>query len=125
MATKKVGTVVDEELLRRAKVTAAREGIPFSQLLEKALQAYLRPKKESIAAATRGAMHISPSVSRQVMEEEESYLPLGEESFGPVAQGGAVHVTPAESTKYPLRGLPFTYVDPTEPVAEKEWEAAS
>ena len=26
---------------------------------------------------------------------------------------------------YPLRGLPVTYIDPTEPVADSDWEAAS
>jgi hypothetical protein len=25
---------------------------------------------------------------------------------------------------YPLRGTPMTYIDPTEPVAEADWEAA-
>jgi hypothetical protein len=25
--------------------------------------------------------------------------------------------------RYPLRGLPITYVDPTEPVAQADWEA--
>ena len=25
--------------------------------------------------------------------------------------------------RYPLRGLPFTYIDPTEPVAVEDWEA--
>ena len=25
--------------------------------------------------------------------------------------------------RYPLRGLPFTYIDPTEPVAIDDWEA--
>jgi hypothetical protein len=25
--------------------------------------------------------------------------------------------------RYPLRGLPFTYIDPTEPVAVGDWEA--
>ncbi|KPV54456.1 hypothetical protein SE17_03650 [Kouleothrix aurantiaca] len=24
---------------------------------------------------------------------------------------------------YPLRGLPVTYIDPTEPIAEADWEA--
>ena len=38
---KKIGTVLDEEMVRRAKVAAANEGIPLSQLLEKALQVYL------------------------------------------------------------------------------------
>jgi len=72
---KKIGTVLDEELLRRAKMTAAKEGIPLSQLLEKALQAYLgKGRRRSIADETRGAMHISPEVFKRVMEDEESYL---------------------------------------------------
>jgi hypothetical protein len=25
---------------------------------------------------------------------------------------------------YPLRGLPITYIDPTEPIASSDWEAA-
>lgn len=26
---------------------------------------------------------------------------------------------------YPLRGTPYTYLDPTEPVAEEDWESAN
>jgi len=26
---------------------------------------------------------------------------------------------------YPLRGTPLTYIDPTEPVADTDWEAAT
>lgn len=37
----KVGTVLDEDILKRAKVRAAQEGKAFSELLETALQAYL------------------------------------------------------------------------------------
>ncbi len=37
----KVGTALDENLLKRAKVRAVREGIAFNDLLEAALQAYL------------------------------------------------------------------------------------
>lgn len=75
MATKKkIGTVLDEELVRRAKIAAAREGVPLSQLLEKALVAYLRAGKRDIVAETWGAMHVSPSVFKEVMEDEESYL---------------------------------------------------
>ncbi len=28
-----------------------------------------------------------------------------------------------KGNQYPLRGLPFTYIDPTEPVAIDDWEA--
>ncbi len=31
-------------------------------------------------------------------------------------------MTPKQN-RYPLRGLPFTYIDPTEPVAVDDWEA--
>ncbi len=72
---KKIGTVLDEELLRRAKMTAAREGIPLSQLLEKALQAYLGPKgKKSVADELWGVIRIDPALLKQIMEEEESWL---------------------------------------------------
>jgi hypothetical protein len=26
--------------------------------------------------------------------------------------------------RYPLRGTPMTYIDPTQPIAEADWEAA-
>ncbi len=36
------------------------------------------------------------------------------------------HLQPASSTSsYPLRGTPITYLDPTEPVSEQDWDAAS
>ena len=31
--------------------------------------------------------------------------------------------TEEKKEKYPLRGLSFTYIDPTEPVAVDDWEA--
>lgn len=37
-----------------------------------------------------------------------------------------VQSPPARSQNpYPLRGTPVTYIDPTEPVAESDWEAAT
>ena len=30
--------------------------------------------------------------------------------------------TEKKETLYPLRGTPFTYIDPTEPVAVEDWE---
>jgi len=35
-----------------------------------------------------------------------------------------IQVPPAVKDRYPLRGMPIQYSDPTEPVAETEWEAA-
>ena len=37
----KVGTVLDAQILKRAKVRAAQEGKAFNELLETALQTYL------------------------------------------------------------------------------------
>ena len=37
-----------------------------------------------------------------------------------------VQSPPARSSDaYPLRGTPITYVDPTKPVADSDWEAAT
>ncbi|MBI4312452.1 MAG: hypothetical protein HY681_11815 [Chloroflexi bacterium] len=71
---KKIGTVLDEELLRRAKMTAAKEGIPLSVLLGRALEAYLRPGKGDIVAETWGIMKADTDIVKRIMEEEESYL---------------------------------------------------
>ncbi|MCW5851907.1 MAG: hypothetical protein KIT87_17675 [Anaerolineae bacterium] len=47
----------------------------------------------------------------------------------PLAPGEAVEVIvlvptliKSEAQQYPLRGLPITYLRPTDPVAETEWE---
>ena len=49
----------------------------------------------------------------------------------PFAAGETVRVvivadqaTDAELDRYPLRGTPVRYVDPTEPVADGDWERA-
>jgi len=111
MTAKKIGTVLDEELVRRAKVAAANEGIPLSQLLEKALQAYLsQSRKRSIADEMWRTIPIDPALFKRMMEDEPSAIEAGNEDG-------------EERKKYPLRGLPYIYVDPTESVDEKEWEA--
>lgn len=49
----------------------------------------------------------------------------------PLQAGQAVEViilvqpsTTRPQGRYPLRGMPITYIDPTEPVAEADWEAS-
>lgn len=39
---KKIGTLLDEDLLRDAREFSVRKGIPLNELLEKALQQYLK-----------------------------------------------------------------------------------
>lgn len=33
-----------------------------------------------------------------------------------------VKTPPPARNRYPLRGLPVTYIDPTEPIAQSDWE---
>ena len=71
---KKVGTVIEEGLLRRAKAAAATEGSPLSKLFEEALKEYLDRRrgvrKESAVALTWGAIEADESLVRAIMEEE-------------------------------------------------------
>lgn len=70
----KVGTVIDEELLRRAKVVAAANSMPLSKVLENALREYLDrrrgPRVESVVASTWGAMPADAPLVQAIMEEE-------------------------------------------------------
>ena len=59
----------------------------------------------------------------------EELRPIGsrEEAFEiklPPRPGSALAplLKPETATRYPLRGTPVHYEDPTEPVAESEWE---
>ncbi|MCR4392234.1 MAG: hypothetical protein NUV94_05540 [Candidatus Acetothermia bacterium] len=72
---KKVGTVIDEELLRQAKLVAARDNLRLSQLIEDALRQYLQRKGPAAQVdRSRGALRAPPELVRTVMEEEEGFL---------------------------------------------------
>ena len=80
---KKIGTVLDEGLIFRAKQVALSERQAFSQLLENALKMYLESvdKKENagrndLSEMTRGAMSISPENLKIIMEEDGIYESL-------------------------------------------------
>ena len=74
MKKRKVGTVIDEELLRRAKVVAAAEGMPLSGVFESALRDYLDSRSglraKSVVASTWSIIHADPSLIQAIMEEE-------------------------------------------------------
>jgi hypothetical protein len=76
---KKLGTVLDDELLYRAKKTALAQRISLSQLLENALKTYLimieekKSSEKNIVNETKGTMKISPSMLKTIMEEEGVY----------------------------------------------------
>lgn len=74
---KKVGTVLDEEILFEAKQVALIQKKPLNQLIEDALKMYLEKdkgkKQKSVVQNTRGIMKISKNVLKAVMEEEGIY----------------------------------------------------
>ena len=74
---RKVGTVLREELLWKAKRAAVREKKTLSFLLEEALQEYLArlegrvpARGKSLVAETRGAFKLSKKLLEAVMAEE-------------------------------------------------------
>lgn len=69
---KKIGTVVNENLLTAVKVLAAREHKKLSQVIEEALIQYLqRQRGRSIVMQTQGALKAPPEVVQAILEEEE------------------------------------------------------
>jgi hypothetical protein len=77
---KKIGTVLNEDLIFRAKQVALSERQALSQLLENALKMYLESveKKKhagcnNVSETTRGAMKISPAKLAAIMEEDGVY----------------------------------------------------
>ena len=77
---KKIGTMLDEGLIFRAKQVALSERQALNQLLENALKMYLdsiEKKKNAgrndVSEMTRGAMNISPEALKAIMEEEGVY----------------------------------------------------
>jgi len=77
---KKIGTMLDEGLIFRAKQVALSERQALNQLLENALKMYLdsmEKKKNAgrndVSEMTRGAMNISPEALKAIMEEEGIY----------------------------------------------------
>jgi hypothetical protein len=77
---KKIGTLLEEDLIFDAKQVALSQKQPFSKVLEDALRMYLltmerktRSKRKNISLSSHGAMSISPSVLKSIMEEEGVY----------------------------------------------------
>lgn len=77
---KKIGTIIDEDLIFRAKQVALSERQALSQLLENALKMYLesiekkkKAGRNDVSETTRGIMSISPAKLKAIMEEEGVY----------------------------------------------------
>jgi DNA topoisomerase VI subunit A len=69
---KKIGTILDEDILFAAKHMALLQKKTLSEFLEDAIRTYLGMQKESlnISDETKGVMHISPEELKKVMEDE-------------------------------------------------------
>jgi hypothetical protein len=73
---RKVSTVMEESLFRRAKLEAARQGRTLAAILEEALRRYFEqsptgPPGYKSVDETWGVMSLPAEVVRQIMEEEE------------------------------------------------------
>lgn len=71
----KIGTVLDQHLVRRAKVYAAQRGQPFNAVVEEALRALLdraaaKAPAVSLVAQTAGSMAIDPAVLSALLAED-------------------------------------------------------
>ena len=75
---RKVSTVLDESLFRRAKLESARQGRPLSDIFEAALEQYLggqRPENgHSAVADSWGALPLDAASVRKLLEEEDDWL---------------------------------------------------
>ena len=77
---RKVSTIMDDALFRRAKVEAVRQNRPLSSILEEALTRYFAeqlpqrgPQYRSVSE-TWGAMAAPPELIREIMEDEDEYF---------------------------------------------------
>ncbi len=75
---KKMGTVLDEELLTQARLIAVKEGKKLSQVFEEALREYLakgegKVKGKSVVEETKGALKADKKLVMKILEEEPFY----------------------------------------------------
>jgi hypothetical protein len=77
---RKVSTIMEESVFRRAKLEAARQGRPLSAILEEALVSYFEgpragraPEYRSVAE-TWGAMAAPAALVREILEDEDEYF---------------------------------------------------
>jgi hypothetical protein len=74
----KIGTILDQGLLRRARSMAAREGKRLNQVIEEALTDHLNRRDAGHAARvtlrTAGCIRVSKRVVHQILEREPGLL---------------------------------------------------
>jgi len=72
----RVNTELDESLVRRARLESLRQGRPFDQILEEALERYLNEKgisqrDLSVVAETWGALSVKRDLLESILEEDD------------------------------------------------------
>ena len=70
---KKLGTALDEDVITKLKVLAAKEDKKLSWLIEDALRQYLKRKQGGVVKKTEGTLRASPQVVQAILEEDEFY----------------------------------------------------
>lgn len=69
---------MDDDLLRRARAVAAREGKRLNEVFEEALAAYLQRKvgrrEESVVARTAGILRLSSKRLHRILRDEPGVL---------------------------------------------------
>ena len=77
---KKVGTILEEDLLYKAKQLALLQKQSLSQLLEDALKIYLlyveknkTKRQKNISQSTYGTMKVPRAILKDIMEDEGVY----------------------------------------------------
>jgi len=75
---KKVGTILEEDLIVAAKRMALSKKITLSQLFEEALRNFIKlnekkAKKGMVSKHTKGAIKISPKILKLILEEDNFY----------------------------------------------------
>ena len=70
---RKVGTVLDEEVWRAAKVLAARENRRLSEVIEEALREYLKRQqlRTRVARSSKGALSAPKELVQAILAEED------------------------------------------------------
>jgi hypothetical protein len=75
---RKIGTIVDEDLIFMAKEVALAQKRPLNLVIEEALKTYFKAIEEPrqnkmIAESTKGVMKIPKQTLKKIMEEEGIY----------------------------------------------------
>lgn len=72
---KKIGTILEEDILLSAKQMALIQKKSLSEFFEDAIRAYLKSqnKKEFITDNSKGSMPVSQNVLTQIMAEESYF----------------------------------------------------